>query len=99
MTIQSGLLVSFTSSQKTCYQETFKALPRDEGMNEDTLNMEIRRFLKRVGITSQREIEHAVHAALEQKMLTGNEKLAIKMTLEMPVLGLKHTIDGQIGLE
>ncbi len=68
-------------------------------MNEDTLNMEIRRFLKRVGVTSQREIEHAVQAALEQKMLTGNEKLVIKMTLEMPVLGLKHTIDGEIALE
>lgn len=68
-------------------------------MNEDTLNIEIRRFLKRVGITSQREVEHAVHAALEQKTLVGNERLAIKMTLEMPALGLKHSMEGEIALE
>jgi len=50
-------------------------------MNEDTLNMEIRKFLKMVGIRSQREIEHAVLNAIEDGTLNGSESLAVKMTL------------------
>lgn len=68
-------------------------------MNEDTLNMEIRKFLKRVGVTSQREIEHAVQSAFDKKAIAGNEKFAVKMTLEISALGLKHAIDGEIVLE
>lgn len=68
-------------------------------MNEDTLNMEIRTFLKRVGVTSQREIEQAVHDALREGRLSGNEKLAVSMTLEIPRLNLTHRIEGEIGLE
>ena len=53
-------------------------------MNEDTLNMEIRKFLKNVGITSQREIEHAVLKMIEQSELSGSETIAVSMTLEAP---------------
>jgi hypothetical protein len=49
-------------------------------MNEDTLNMEIRKYLNKVGVSSQREIEHAVKA-VESGSLSGKEKLAVKMTL------------------
>ncbi|BCG63944.1 MAG: hypothetical protein methR_P1696 [Methyloprofundus sp.] len=52
-------------------------------MNEDTLNMEVRKFLKQVGVTSQREIEHAILKAVEEGRLQGSEKLDIKMTLEL----------------
>ena len=68
-------------------------------MNEDVLNMEIRKYLKCVGVTSQREIEHAVLKALESGSLKGAETLAVKMTLEIPALGLTHCIDGSIALE
>jgi ribosomal protein L1 len=68
-------------------------------MNEDTLNMEIRKFLKQVGVTSQREIEHAIQKALESGKLKGIETFDVKMTLEAPALGLVHRIDGRIALE
>jgi len=68
-------------------------------MNEDTLNMETRKFLKKVGINSQREIEHAVQNAIDDGTLTGSENLAVRMTLELPDLDLKHVLDGTIKLE
>ncbi len=68
-------------------------------MNEDTLNLEIRKYLKNVGITSQREIEHAVLKAVEAGKLNGSETLEIKMTLESPALGVSHCIEGKIALE
>jgi hypothetical protein len=68
-------------------------------MNEDVLNIEIRKFLKKVGITSQREIEKAIHQGIEAGSLKGDERLQVKMTLEMGEVGLCHTIDGEIGLE
>lgn len=68
-------------------------------MNEDTLNMEIRKFLKMVGIRSQREIEHAVLNAIEDGTLTGSESLSVKMTLELPDLDIKHEFDSSIKLD
>lgn len=68
-------------------------------MNEDVVNMEIRKFLKKVGITSQREIEKALQAAIEAGKLTGNEQVAVSIKLEMPDIGLVHTLDESISLE
>jgi Family of unknown function (DUF6494) len=68
-------------------------------MNEDTFNMQIRKFLKKVGVTSQREIEKAVSDALEAGRLKGDEKLPASMTLEMPSLGVRFKIDGEVLLE
>jgi hypothetical protein len=68
-------------------------------MNEDTLNMQIRKFLKKVGITSQREIEKGVQEALEKGRIQGDEKLPAVMTLEIPTLEVKLEIDGEILLE
>ena len=68
-------------------------------MDEDTLNIEIRKYLKHVGITSQREIERAVLKAVETGMLNGSEILEIKMTLDVPVIGVSHCIEGKIALE
>jgi Family of unknown function (DUF6494) len=68
-------------------------------MNEDTLNMQIRKFLKKVGITSQREIERGVHDALEMGRIKGDESLPTVMTLEVPSLGVKLEIEGEILLE
>ncbi len=68
-------------------------------MNEDTLNLEIRKFLKHVGITSQREFEHAVLKAVESGKLNGSETIDIKMTLEAPTIGVCHCIEDKIALE
>ncbi|WP_426991117.1 DUF6494 family protein [Methylomonas sp. CM2] len=68
-------------------------------MNEDALNLEVRKFLKTVGIASQRELEHAVLKAVEAGILEGSETLAVAMTLEAPALGIRHTIEGSIALE
>lgn len=67
-------------------------------MNDEVLNMEIRKFLKRVGITSQRAIEDAVRQALANGTIAGNAKLPVKMTLEVPALGIQQAIDGEIEL-
>ena len=68
-------------------------------MNEDTFNMSIRKFLKKVGITSQREIEHMVLKMIESGELKGNEVLDAKVILEINSIGLKTGIDGKIELE
>lgn len=67
-------------------------------MNEDTFNIEVRKFLKQVGITSQREIEKAVRAAVQAGNLVGNEKLAARMKLEVPGVNLEVVIEDDIAL-
>ncbi len=68
-------------------------------MNEETFNMQVRKFLKKVGISSQREIERAVREALADGRLTGSEKLSASVRLEVPALGVSVDIDDQIALE
>ncbi len=68
-------------------------------MNDDTFNMEVRKYLKKVGITSQREIEHAVLKAIESGSFFGSEKFEVRMTLSVPALAINHEIVGQIALE
>jgi len=67
-------------------------------MNEDVFNMEIRKFLKVVGVTSQREIEEAVRAAIKAGKLKGNETLKAKVVLSIDSVNLNHTINGEIRL-
>ena len=50
-------------------------------MNEDVFNTSLRKFLKKVGVSSQREIEKAVREAIETGRLKGHEKLPAKMVL------------------
>ncbi len=68
-------------------------------MNEDVFNLEIRKLLKKVGITFQREIERSVREALDAGKLKGNETLKATVTLELAELGVKHAIDGDIRLD
>ena len=69
-------------------------------MNEDVLNTSVRKFLKEVGVTSQREIEKAVREGLKNGRIKGNEKLAAKMTLTLGGgVALIWTVDGDIELE
>ena len=67
-------------------------------MNEDVFNMELRKFLKKVGVTSQREIEQAVRDALASGALTGDEVLKAKMRLTVEGLDIAYDIDGDISL-
>ena len=67
-------------------------------MDEDRFNMSIRKFLKVVGVTSQREIENAVRAGQTSGKLKGNETLKAKITLTLSGVGLAHDIDGEIEL-
>ena len=67
-------------------------------MDEDVFNMEVRKFLKKVGVTSQREIETAMREALAAGKLAGSETLKAKVHLTIEGLDLAHDIDGDISL-
>jgi hypothetical protein len=67
-------------------------------MNEDVFNTSLRKFLKRVGISSQREIEKAVRDALASGHLKGDEKLPAKMVLTIGGVNLTHEISDEIEL-
>jgi hypothetical protein len=68
-------------------------------MDQETFNLSIRKFLKMVGVNSQREIEQAVQKALDGGKLKGSESLAAKVILEIPSLGVKVPFDGEIKLQ
>lgn len=68
-------------------------------MDQETFNLSIRKFLKMVGVNSQREIEQAVQKALMDGKLQGAENLPAKVTLEIPALGLSVPFDGEIKLK
>ncbi|PST20675.1 hypothetical protein C7U60_15915 [Mesorhizobium plurifarium] len=62
-------------------------------MSEDAFNMSIRKFLKEVGVTSQRKIEETV-----RKGQVGGEKLKVRMTLTADGTSLEHVVTGEIEL-
>jgi ribosomal protein L1 len=67
-------------------------------MNEDVFNMSLRKFLKKVGVTSQREIEKAVRSAIDAGQLRGDETLSAEVTLKVNGVELSEKIDGKIEL-
>jgi len=68
-------------------------------MNEETFNISIRKFLKVVGVSSQREIEQAVAKAIASKAISGTESFPAKMTLEVAGLKLNVSFDGEVKLQ
>ncbi len=64
-------------------------------MDEEALNMSIRKFLKKVGITSQREIERALDRANSESRLDGNP-IRVKMTLECDLIDDALSIEAEI---
>jgi uncharacterized protein DUF6494 len=68
-------------------------------MNEDKLNVSLRKFLKTVGVTSQREIEKAIRDAVQSGKLKGNEKLSAKVVLTVGGVGLNYEVKGDLELE
>jgi hypothetical protein len=67
-------------------------------MNEDVFNTSIRKFLKTLGVSGQREIEKAVRQGLADGKLKGNEKLSAKATITLGGVNLTHEIKGEIEL-
>lgn len=68
-------------------------------MNEETFSLSIRKFLKVVGVNSQREIEQAVAKALADGTLTGTERFPVVVTLKLDALKVYVHFDGEIQLE
>ena len=68
-------------------------------MKDEALNMSIRKYLKTVGVNSQIAIEKAVHRALADQKLKGNEMLPVTMTLSVDKIDLKLSFDGELSLE
>ena len=67
-------------------------------MNEETFNLGVRRFLKRFGVTAQREMEKAVAEAIRSGRLTGTETLKAHATLAIDGLALRLAIDDELPL-
>ncbi len=67
-------------------------------MDEDKLNMAVRKFLKMVGVSSQREIEDAIASALKNGTIKPNAKLDITMTLKIDAVNLTHVVQDTLDL-
>ena len=72
---------------------------KENEMNEDVFNGSIRKFLKTLGVSAQRDIEKAVRRALAEGKLKGNEKFPATGTITLGGIGLSHEIKGEIELE
>jgi hypothetical protein len=72
---------------------------KEKAMNEDKLNVSLRKFLKTVGVTSQREIEKAIRDAVQSGKINGNEKLSVKVVLRVGGVVLNDELKGDLDLE
>jgi len=68
-------------------------------MDPETFNLSIRKFLKMVGISSQREIEQAVARAIAERVIAGNEAFPAQVSLVVPGLKINVKFDGEIRLQ
>ena len=68
-------------------------------MDDEVFNLSLRKFLKMVGVSSQRDIEQAVARALQERSIAGSETLPATMTLEVPALKLRVAFDGEVKLQ
>ena len=68
-------------------------------MNDETFNLSIRKFLKMVGVNSQREIEQAVAKAIADGTVKGTEAFPARVTLDVAGIKLNVRFDGEIALE
>jgi hypothetical protein len=68
-------------------------------MNEDVFNISVRKFLKELGVTSQRELEKAVRAALADGRIRADQVISVNAVVSAPSLGLKHTVEAELELK
>ena len=67
-------------------------------MNEETFNLDVRKFLKHFGVTAQREIEKAVAAGIADGRLKGTEVIKARAILELEGFGTLERIEGEMHL-
>lgn len=67
-------------------------------MNEENFNMSIRKYLKTVGVTAQREIEKAVRQALAEGKLKSTERLAVEARIRVPGVALDIDVNGELDI-
>ncbi len=77
-------------------QAQASARSKQRTMDEERFNQSVRKFLKEVGVTSQREIERVVREAQAGGRLQGVHRVAARMTLQIEQLGLAHVVDGHV---
>lgn len=97
-----GATIGKNNGKTAAYNRSHEAVAggrQETPMNEETLNLSIRKFLKMVGIHSQREIEQAIARALAESRIKGRESFPAKMTLAVPGLDIDVKFDGEIKLE
>jgi len=70
----------------------------EDTVDPDLFNLELRKFLKRFGVSAQREIETAVESALARGTLRGTEVLPVRATLTISGVLKEFHVDGQIAL-
>jgi Family of unknown function (DUF6494) len=68
-------------------------------MNEEVFNLEVRKFLKKFGVTAQREIEKLVDRGISSGALTGRETLTVRATLVVEGVEGEFVVDGEVALE
>lgn len=68
-------------------------------MNEEVFNHDVRKFLKKVGITSQREIEKVITEAIDKGKLHATQSVKVSVVLQLPELGVELPIEGMIALQ
>ena len=68
-------------------------------MDQEVFNASIRKFLRTVGVSSQREIEQAVAAMLRSGAIAGSETFPATMTLDVPGLKLHVTFTEDVKLQ
>jgi hypothetical protein len=70
----------------------------EKAMNEDNFNMSIRKFLKTVGVTAQREIEKAVRQAEAEGKLKGADRLKVEARVIVKAVALDVDVNGELEL-
>jgi hypothetical protein len=95
---ECSILISDIFAYDTEAQPLVENSSRGGVLDPDVFNLELRKFLKKFGVTSQREIEAAVEAALARGSLRGTEVLAVRATLEIPGVLSGFRVDGEIAL-
>lgn len=68
-------------------------------MDEEKLNISTRKFLKNVGINSQRIIENSIRNSINEGIINDSKKIKVSVTLEISELNIKEIIDGDIEVE
>ncbi len=68
-------------------------------MDEETLNISLRKFLKNVGINSQRLIEEKVRSAVQSSQISSSQKIKISAKIISKDIALDEQIDGELEIK